>query len=78
MGGVLDFIVSLRSNKIGMISKIKLFFKEARQEIKQVNWPTLKETRYLTFVVIGLSLFIALVLGILDYIFLYLLQIFIL
>lgn len=57
-----------------MLQKIKTFFKEASQEVKQVNWPTIKETRQLTVTIIGLSLAVAFFLGILDFIFTYLLE----
>ena len=57
-----------------MFQKISLFFKEAVHEVKQVNWPTMKETRQLTFMVIGLSLAVAFFLGILDFAFTYLLE----
>ncbi len=52
-----------------MFEKIKLFLQESRQEFKRVNWPTLRETRRLTLIVIGFSLGIALFLGVLDVIF---------
>jgi len=57
-----------------MIQKLKSFFKEAAHEVKQVNWPTMKETRQLTLTVIGLSLAVAFFLGILDFIFTFLLE----
>jgi preprotein translocase subunit SecE len=57
-----------------MIQRIKSFFKEAAHEVKQVNWPTVKETRQLTLTIIGLSLVVAVLLGILDFIFTYLLE----
>ena len=57
-----------------MIAKAKLFFEESLQEFKRINWPTFAETRKLTFIVIGLSLLVALLLGFLDFIFGYLLE----
>ena len=68
-GGVLNFIVSLRSNKIGMFQKIRSFLQESRQEFKRIYWPTFPETRRLTLIVIGLSLAVAIFLGFLDFIF---------
>lgn len=56
-----------------MLSKIKLFFDESRQEFKRVNWPTFNETARLTSIVIVFSLLIALFLGVLDTFFVYLL-----
>ncbi len=57
-----------------MIQKIKKFFEETRQEWKHVNWPTGREAAYLTVVVIGLSLLLALLLGAFDYLFLAILR----
>ncbi|MCL4404286.1 preprotein translocase subunit SecE [Patescibacteria group bacterium] len=57
-----------------MTAKIKNFFRESREELKRVNWPRRDETvRYTVFVIVfsvGLSLF----LGLLDFIFVQVLQ----
>ena len=57
-----------------MNAKIKNFFRESREELKRVNWPRREETvRYTVFVIVfsvGLSLF----LGLLDFIFVQVLQ----
>jgi len=50
---------------------------ESKRELKKVTWPTKKETTKHTLIVIGLSLFVAAFLGILDFIFSKLLAIFI-
>jgi preprotein translocase subunit SecE len=52
-----------------MFARIKKFFEEARQEFRHVNWPTRQEAMRLTAIVIGLSLGLALFLGLFDYIF---------
>jgi len=57
-----------------MISRIKDFLQESRQEFKRVNWPSWQETVRLTAIVIVMSLVIALFLGIADFVFNYLLQ----
>lgn len=57
-----------------MINKIKLFFEESRRELKRVNWPTRKETIRYTLFVIGISLVVAAYLGLLDFIFVQLLE----
>jgi len=49
--------------------KIIIFFREVKSEVKKVNWPTKKETIRYTLVVIGISLFVAIFLGGLDFIF---------
>lgn len=55
----------------------RIFFKEAKQELKKVNWPTRKETARLTAFVVVLSLAVAAFLGVLDIIFLKILELFI-
>ncbi len=57
-----------------MAGNIKTFLDESRQEFKRVNWPTWAETRRLTLIVVGLSVGVALFLGILDFAFSYLLE----
>lgn len=49
-----------------MVSKIKLFFLESYRELKRVNWPTFRQTARLTGVVIGMSIGVAIFLGVLD------------
>ena len=51
--------------------KIKMFLIEARQEFKHVNWPTRQEATRLTLIVIGISLAIAVFMGVFDYLFSY-------
>lgn len=60
-----------------MFAKLKNFFIESRQELKQVQWPTRREAVYLTGIVIVLSLVLAFFLGGLDYLFSYVLRTFI-
>lgn len=57
-----------------MFDKIRSFLQESHQELKRVDWPTKNETIRLTIVVIVLSLAVALFLGVLDFIFTYLLK----
>ncbi|MEK7169556.1 MAG: preprotein translocase subunit SecE [Patescibacteria group bacterium] len=57
-----------------MFERIKLFLTESKQELKRVNWPRREETVRYTIFVIVLSLVIAAFLGILDYIFIQILQ----
>lgn len=47
---------------------------QAWAEIKKVSWPTKKETKTYTYLVIGISLAVAFYLGALDYVFNYLLE----
>ncbi len=59
-----------------MTNRLKLFWESSKQEFRRVNWPNWVETRRLTLVVITFSLATALFLGVLDFIFTYLLQVF--
>lgn len=59
-------------------SKIIIFLKEVRLEMKKVNWPTRQETIRKTLVVIGISVAVAAFLGTLDFIFTTLLNKFVL
>jgi preprotein translocase subunit SecE len=48
-------------------TKTKNYFEDSWRELKKVNWPTRPETIRRTGGVLGLSFFIALLLGFLDY-----------
>ncbi len=52
-----------------MFNKIITFIKEARIELKKVNWPTKNQTINYTLIVVGVSVAVALFLGGLDYLF---------
>jgi preprotein translocase subunit SecE len=51
------------------MSKISTFLKEVKLEMGRVNWPTKEQTIKYTMVVIGMSVFVAIFLGALDFIF---------
>jgi preprotein translocase subunit SecE len=57
---------------MGFLDKILKFLAEVKAEAKRVNWPTKRETLNYTLIVIGTSIFVALILGGLDFIFTYL------
>lgn len=59
------------------MNKISEYIKSSINEMKKVAWPTKKETYSYTLMVIGVSLAVALFLGALDYVFGWLLGIFI-
>ena len=42
------------------------YFRESREELKKVAWPTWLETRNNTLLVIGISVFVAVFLGAAD------------
>ena len=45
------------------------YFKETRAELRKVSWPTRQEALNLTLIVVGFTIFMAALLGIIDYIF---------
>ncbi len=51
------------------MSKLTEYIKGSIREMKKVTWPTKKETKNYTFLVIGISIAVAVFLGALDYIF---------
>ena len=50
-----------------IINRLITYIKASRQELKKVSWPSRQETINHTFLVIGISLGIAIFLGTLDY-----------
>ncbi|RJR31704.1 preprotein translocase subunit SecE [Candidatus Parcubacteria bacterium] len=50
------------------MNKISTYIKQSRTELKKVIWPSKKETLNHTLLVIGISLGVALFLGLVDYI----------
>jgi len=49
------------------MNKLTTYIKESIEEMKKVTWPTKKETYHYTLLIIGISLIMALFLGILDF-----------
>ena len=45
------------------------YFNETRAEIRKVSWPTRQEALNLTLIVVAFTIFMAALLGIIDYIF---------
>ncbi len=52
---------------MNIIQKIIQYFKESKQELKKVVWPSKKEIINLTLLVILISLGVAIFLGLIDY-----------
>jgi preprotein translocase subunit SecE len=50
-----------------MINKITKFFKEVRQELTKVAWPSKEELRDSTVVVIVLSVLLSAFIGVIDF-----------
>jgi preprotein translocase subunit SecE len=45
------------------------YLKETRAELRKVNWPTRQEALNLTLIVVAFTVFMAALLGIIDYLF---------
>ncbi|MEK7163018.1 MAG: preprotein translocase subunit SecE [Patescibacteria group bacterium] len=60
-----------------MLSKLKLYIQDSYQEFHRVNWPTRQEVVRLVLIVISVSIGVAIFLGFLDMMFVYLLKEFI-
>lgn len=50
-----------------MSNKISAYIKSSIEEMKKVSWPTKKQTKEYTLLVIGVSLGVAVFLGLIDY-----------
>jgi len=55
-------------NKIGD-NRLTRYFKETWYELKKVSWPTRREAVNLTLMVISVTVFMAIVLGLMDWLF---------
>ncbi|MFA6427955.1 MAG: preprotein translocase subunit SecE [Candidatus Buchananbacteria bacterium] len=53
---------------MSMLNKISNYLKESYQEMKKVTWPTRQQTINYSLLVIGISLGVAIFLGVIDYI----------
>jgi preprotein translocase subunit SecE len=54
--------------------KISNLIKDAGSEIKKITWPTRNETIKYTLIVIGMSVVVASVLGVFDFVFVKLME----
>lgn len=54
---------------MNIFTKIITFLQEVRLEMKKVNWLTRQETIRYTLIVIGISVAVAVVLGVFDFLF---------
>ena len=50
------------------LSELKTFFVEVRSELKKVTWPTAKEVRTATMVVVMMAIISAIILGLFDFV----------
>lgn len=51
------------------MNKLINYFKDTRSEMKHVSWPTQSQTINFTIIVLGISLFTGLLLGLFDIVF---------
>ncbi|OGF82237.1 preprotein translocase subunit SecE [Candidatus Giovannonibacteria bacterium RIFCSPLOWO2_01_FULL_46_13] len=63
---------------MNIFEKFTNYLKDTRQEMRHVNWPTRQNTVRFTLLVIGASIILAAFLGLLDIVFQYLLNNFVL
>jgi preprotein translocase SecE subunit len=52
-----------------MAIRFPAYFRQSREELRKVAWPTWLETRNNTLLVIGISIFVAAFLGLADIVF---------
>lgn len=45
------------------------YFKETRAELRKVNWPTRRQALNLTLIVMGVTVFMSALLGVIDWLF---------
>jgi len=66
-------VVERRANEVSRgantnkMNKATKFLKEVQTELKKVTWPTQEQSLRLTAIVVGVSLFVGLYIGVLDY-----------
>jgi len=48
-------------------NKLVSYVRESREELKKVVWPTRRQATNHTLIVIGVSIFVAIFLGVVDY-----------
>ncbi|MEA3450063.1 MAG: preprotein translocase subunit SecE [Patescibacteria group bacterium] len=62
------------NNNIIRMNKLTKYIKGSYEEMKKVTWPTKKETKNYTYLVVGVSLGVAIFLGALDYLLTFILR----
>ena len=63
---------------MSLVQGITQYLKDSRAELRKVSWPTREQTKNHTFMVIGISVGVAVFLGAIDYVFNLILERFIL
>ena len=52
--------------ELSKIEALKIFFKDSKEELKKVVWPEKKVVVNATWVVLGITIIVAVVLGVID------------
>ena len=58
--------MATKAEEINKIELLKTFFKESKEELKKVVWPEKKVVINATWVVLGITIIVAIVLGVVD------------
>jgi preprotein translocase subunit SecE len=73
VGGVLDvskeILVTPKKKKLSFIQRIQRFWRETIGELRKVTWPTPEEAWKMTRLVLIVMIIMALILGVLDFVF---------
>ncbi|MCS7221968.1 MAG: preprotein translocase subunit SecE [Anaerolineae bacterium] len=59
-------------NRVAMVKRenaVIRYFRETRAELRKVTWPTREQAIRLTLIVLAVTMFMAILLGAIDYIF---------
>jgi preprotein translocase subunit SecE len=59
--------VSKAAVEVKQDNRLVRYFKETRAELRKVHWPTRKEARNLTLIVLSVTVAMAVLLGLLDF-----------
>jgi len=62
-------VAAKKSKKLNIIQKIQRFWRETIGELRKVTWPTPQEAWKMTLIVLVVMVFMALILGVLDFAF---------
>jgi preprotein translocase subunit SecE len=73
LGGVLyvnkEILVTPKKKKLSFIQRIQRFWRETIGELRKVTWPTPEEAWKMTRLVLIVMIIMALILGVLDFVF---------
>jgi preprotein translocase subunit SecE len=64
-----EMLVTAKKKKLNIIQKIQRFWRETIGELRKVTWPTPKEAWKMTRLVMIVMVIMAMLLGVLDFVF---------